>query len=450
MEHASDDGVIVIGAGAAGLACARDLRTAGVDVTLLEARGRVGGRVFTYRDARVPVPIELGAEFLHGVTPETDALAAEGGLVACEVTGEHWRATNGRLRRVGDFFADVDRILGKLDTHRTPDQSFADFLATHARKPKQAEARRLATEFVAGFHAADPARVSERWLARGGDPGEDPDEERMGRMLSGYDRIPSVLAHDLFDVIELNTVVERIRWERGSVTVYSYGTDGRPHPPRRARAVVVTVPLGVLQLQPPAEGAIAFEPELPGVQNALDVLAMGAVARVTVAFQERFWEHQLPGAPKRASLATLGFLHGLTGDFPVWWTLSPLRLPVLVGWAGGPGAAELCGDGEGQVVQRALESLAGHLAIPVARLESLCTGTWSHDWQRDPFARGAYSYALVGGSGAARRLARPVEGTVHIAGEATDTQGRSGTVEGALATGRRAARNVLQGLGRGA
>jgi monoamine oxidase len=70
-----------------------------------------------------------------------------------------------------------------------------------------------------------------------------------------------------------------------------------------------------------------------------------------------------------------------------------------------------------------------------------------HNWERDPFSRGAYSYAAVGGSGAARKLARPVEQTIFFAGEATDTDGHSGTVEGALATGSRAARGVLLALG---
>src|SRR5215218_10360612 len=150
-----DVDVLIVGAGAAGLAAARELRAAGVRVTILEARGRVGGRIFTYRDPRVPVPIELGAEFLHGTTPETDAIIAEAKLTACEVVGDHWRAREGKFQRADKFWKRIDRVMEKLDPHRTPDQSFLEYLQTYACKPKLARDRRLACEFVEGFHAAD-------------------------------------------------------------------------------------------------------------------------------------------------------------------------------------------------------------------------------------------------------------------------------------------------------
>ncbi|MGI8547524.1 MAG: FAD-dependent oxidoreductase, partial [Gemmatimonadaceae bacterium] len=220
---------VVIGAGAAGLAAARDLRCADRDFVLLEARGRVGGRVFTYRDPAVSAPIELGAEFLHGSTPETDTIICEARLTAVEVVGDHWQAHEGQFSPLENFWRDVDRVLGKLNEHQTPDRSFADFLSERAQrktKPKHQRARELATEFGQGFHAADPALVSERWLAQVGDPGESPEESRMGRVVQGYDRVTAHLAREVFDVVALNTVVERIEWAEGLVTVYSRGVDG--------------------------------------------------------------------------------------------------------------------------------------------------------------------------------------------------------------------------------
>ena len=88
--------VAVVGAGVAGLAAAGELRRDGLRVAVFEARDRIGGRVFTHRDERVPVPIELGAEFIHGDAPETRRILDAAGLLACEVAGEHWRATRGR------------------------------------------------------------------------------------------------------------------------------------------------------------------------------------------------------------------------------------------------------------------------------------------------------------------------------------------------------------------
>jgi monoamine oxidase len=82
----------------------------------------------------------------------------------------------------------------------------------------------------------------------------------------------------------------------------------------------------------------------------------------------------------------------------------------------------------------------------VHRLARDVTHVWMHDWMNDPFARGAYSYQLVAGANAARDLARPIDGTLFFAGEATDTSGSTGTVHGALASGARAARQVLRAL----
>ena len=108
---------------------------------------------------------------------------------------------DGRFKAV-NFYDKVDKVLGKLDEHRTPDRSFADYLAERAarkRKPADARARKLAMEFVEGFHAADPALVSERWLAHGGDPAESPEQERTGRVLEGYDRVVARLGRSCFE-----------------------------------------------------------------------------------------------------------------------------------------------------------------------------------------------------------------------------------------------------------
>lgn len=458
----TDVDVVVIGAGAAGLAAATELRAARLEVTIVEARGRVGGRIFTYRDPAVAAPIELGAEFLHGNTPETDAIAEAAHLHVIDVVGDHWRAEHGRFSNVDDFFERVDRVLGKLDPHRTPDRSFADYLAereTRAREKarrkgkrsigrRNTEARRLALEFVQGFHAADPERVSERWLANGGDPGESEEESRMGRVVDGYDRVPAHLARDLFDAIELNTVVHRIEWRDGMVRVHARRADGTPRGVITARAVIVTVPLGVLQADPDDAGAVTFDPPLPDdVRNAIGGMAMGPVMRAVFAFEERFWEHGLRNAPSRDALANLSFIHSPGSAVPVWWTLFPLRAPVMVGWVGGPPARELWALGDDEIERRALRDLARHLGSTYERLSSLLVGAWMHDWEADPFARGAYSFGLVGGSDAPRTLSRPLDDTIFFAGEATDTEGRTGTVEGALATGRRAGRDAVRALG---
>ena len=406
----------------------------------------MGGRVFTYRDARVPAPIELGAEFLHGETPEINAIVAQARLTASEVMGDHWRARDGKLRPVKDFWKKMDVVMGALSATRTPDQSFAEYLATHARKRKYAGHRRMAREFVEGFHAADVTRISERSLAEAENPSEGGEEERSGRILEGYDRVMAWLARDVYDAVALNTVAEQVTWAPGQIQVLARSTHDGETTTYTGRALVVTVPIGILQLAPGMPGAIRFDPEVATVQNAVSQIAMGSVTRVVFAFKEPFWE-RTRRTPRGKSLSQLSFLHGRGTDVPVWWTLFPLRLPIMVGWAGGPRAAELNQNDDATVLSRALGSLAHHLGTSRPRLEGLVEGGWTYNWDRDPYARGAYSYALVGGSGAAGRLARPVDQTLFFAGEATDTDGHTGTVEGALATGRRAARGVLAALG---
>jgi monoamine oxidase len=439
--------VAVVGAGVAGLAAARGLREAGLRVLVLEARGRIGGRVLTHRDARVPLPIELGAEFIHGAAPETAEIVREAGLRAVEITGEQWRAARGRLAPAGQYWERMGRVLEKLDAGREPDRSFLDFIRAKPGGRALARERAMAIDFVQGFHAADAALISERSLAQQESPAGE--EDRQGRIIDGYDRVPAWLARDMAADVRLGTAVTRVEWERGAVRVETRRAGGAGLSVA-ARAAVVTVPAGVLQARPPAPGAIEFVPE-PRALRAAARLAMGSVVRVTFWFREPLWE----SAARRSGGVAAGqmsFLHTRDPDIPVWWTAFPVRAPLLVGWAGGPAAKALATaaarSGPGAIEERAVATLARQLGLSRRRVEQAVEGCWTHDWEHDPFARGAYSYALVGGADAARELARPVEGTIFFAGEASDTGGHTGTVHGAIATGRRAAKQVLRALAR--
>ena len=144
------------------------------------------------------------------------------------------------------------------------------------------------------------------------------------------------------------------------------------------------------------------------------------------------------------SLVDLSFLLSSDDEVPVWWTSSPVRTNTIVGWAGGPTAARLAARGPAEVETRAMAALARVFGMQRRRVESLVEECWYHDWQHDPYTRGAYSYGLVGGSTSAKQLARPVEKTLFFAGEAADGEGRTGTVHGAIGTGYRAAAAVLR------
>jgi monoamine oxidase len=409
---------IIVGAGAAGLIAARELVRAGKDIVVLEATERVGGRAMTI-EANAGIPVELGAEFVHGDAPETTKLLDEARLVTVPVSGEQYRSDNGELSNQGDAWSRMSRVFEHLNPKRKTDRSFQEFLDEKPGGAKLAREREMARGFVQGFFGADTTLISETSLAEEGDPTEGAAQAR--RIVNGYGALIDYIARDVRRSIRLNTRVRRIEHDNSSVRV----TDltGRTH---SAKAVIVTVPLPILQ-----NDSISIEPDIPEMQRAASKLIMGHVVRVIIVVKERFWE-------KKAE--DVSFVHSPDRPFNVWWTQHPLTAPFVVGWSGGPPALRI--SEAGNVEDAALTELARVFAMRRKSLERIVDSIHTHDWSHDPHFLGAYAYAGVGGSNAARTLARSF-GRVVFAGEATSSES-GGTVEGAIATGKRAARKILQ------
>ena len=138
-------------------------------------------------------------------------------------------------------------------------------------------------------------------------------------------------------------------------------------------------------------------------------------------------------------LSETGFLFSQNPSFPTWWTPNPVWAPVLTGWSAGQRPTRFIGMSRSEIVASALSSLQQILGMPALEPRA----AYFHDWQADPFTRGAYSYVPAGALDAPERMARPVEDTLFFAGEHTDTSGHWGTVHAALTTGALAARQVL-------
>jgi monoamine oxidase len=436
--------VVIVGAGVAGLAAARRLHEQGMRVLVLEARRRIGGRIFTTRDSHTSVPIELGAEFLHGEAPEVRDVADAACLTAVSIDGDRWRAANGRFTRIDDFWKRLDRILGRASASRTPDRPLAALFAELPGGHRFAEDRTAAREFVEGFHAAELNLISERAIAQGGNPGESADEQRIARLVDGYDAIPTWLASSVQRWVRLGHVVSAIDWSRGHVRVRAKGADGTVTS-ISAKAAIVTIPVSLLHPGARGRGAIAFAPEVTTVRAAASRLAMGQVQRICVLLDRPLME--LLGERRRKQLARAASVNARGVDVPVWWTSYPLRTGLLVGWAGGPAAIALAAEPD-RLASRALRSLAHTFGVDGRLIARHLVRTFVHDWSHDPFSRGAYSYPLVGGHDAAISLARPVHGTLFFAGEAADAEGRNGTVHGAIASGYRAATQVHRAFAR--
>lgn len=381
---------------------------AGRPALVLEARTRVGGRCLTLRHPLVDAPIELGAEFVHGRPQSTMALLRKFRARAVESNRTQRLLWNGRLRPVNAFRA-AQQAMGNFDADQ--DLSFESFLKT--RKLPELE-RSLATLMVQGFDAADPALVSARSIAEewaGGEMGSS-----QARPVGGYGPLLEKLARSGAR-LQLQTVVREVRWRPGQVEVRGEHL-GRPFA-ARAKQAIVTLPLGVLQ-----SGAVRFSPGL-NRNFSMNGLASGPVIRVAMVFAKRFWDPRV------------AFFHSPRSPFPTFWTPLPMRVPLLTAWAGGPKAKRLTGKPAEELVRIALRTVG-----TVLHSEEPPAAAYVQDWQADPFARGGYSYAKVNGAGAREALARPVARTLFFAGEATSVE-ESGTVGGALASGRRAAREAL-------
>jgi monoamine oxidase len=440
--------LIVVGAGAAGLSAAVQVARSGFSVHILEARDRIGGRMFTLHDPVWQVPIELGAEFIHGLPPEIWKPLDRHQVDIAEVIGEPWCSAESRLARCS-FFSSVDGILEKM-SKRGADESFASFLDRHfpvTANLKRQEARRRALSYVTGFNAADPDRVGVHWLVQSMRAEEKIEGDRAFRSKNGYDDLLNIMRQELIEtgtIVQTETVVDSVAWAKGRVEVTAH--KGGKSFKLFAKRALVTLPLGVLQASTPDLGAVRFMPPLPRKKlEALSRLAMGKVMRVTLRFRSRFWGAIRPVKGRNKTLSHMSYLFSQDEWFPTWWTKMPERPPIITGWAPPHSAERLSGKSSSFVIEQALRALGAALKTGSDKLESLLDAAYFHDWQNDPFSRGAYSYGMVGSEGAQREFAMSLENTVFFAGEATDTTGHNGTVHGAIASGHRAASQILRG-----
>lgn len=425
---------LIVGAGAAGLVAAAELSRDRGSVCVLEARDRLGGRMFTRREPGIALPVELGAEFIHGRSPVTLAWLAKSNAAMVDAGGERWTLREGKPEPADNLFAQMKRGLDSIPRPRK-DLPFSEFLEHDARRKLSPAARQLARALVEGFDAADATRVS-TWATLDEWSGSSSADSPTFRPIGGYavliDGLACALDADKVR-LQLNTIVHTIHWQRGRVTVEAT-RHGQPCSVQ-ARRAIITLPLGVLQLAAHAAGAVRFLPELRK-QKALAGLAPGPVIKVVMHFRKPFWE-DIDGGRYRDG----AFFRSPGSPFRTFWSSMPLRGSLLNAWAGGPNATRLSGSSAAELVRAALDSLQVMFGRKV-RVRRLLESAYLHDWQADPFARGAYSYVVAGGASARKALAAPVQGTLFFAGEASDTQGESGTVAGALQSGMRAARQV--------
>ncbi|GMU53162.1 MAG: putative flavin-containing monoamine oxidase AofH [Candidatus Xenobia bacterium] len=395
--------VLVIGAGMAGLAAAHELTAGGRSVTVLEARDRIGGRVYTD-----PTGFEHGAYWLHQDPDNPNPLvqiARDLGLeLRPDARSELAYDGSSDLVRAGKEFSEVRDAL--YERWARAGQSGLDVplsqLGTGEGKWSWTAGQSLGPHDM----ALELGQVSSRDFAV--TAGEETDQT----LPQGMSQLVEAHSHGI--PIELSTPATHVRWGQDGVEVTAGGKT------YRARHLVITVPTGVLQ-----SGAITFDPPLPKEKvETINHLPMGHFNKIALVF----------AAPVASNIEPGAFLN--LKDEPIEFVLHPGGANQVVGFVGGDKALELQHQGPQAMIDFALTRLQKVFGPELKPIGSTVTR-----WDLDPWARGSYSVAAPGYQEAREKLSRPV-GPIHFAGEAAHARWAA-TVTGAYLTGRDAARDIL-------
>lgn len=401
VERNSDVDVVVVGAGAAGLAAALRLRRFGFETVVLEASRRIGGRAWT--DDSTGLSFDLGAHWLHsGDRNPLSALARENGFVyrkgrrtPCTRLADRWASAKEELERAR-FFREAMDVVARCGEEGA-DVAVAEVLPSHPRWSK------LLASWVADVSGVEAEQASTVDFAGYQDTRQDwPVHPGLGALVARIGRDAPV---------RLGVTVRAVDWGGAGVVLRTCsGT-------LRARAVVLTVSTAVL-----GSGSVCFEPRLPTwKRDAIEGLPLGLLNKVVLRFdRDRFGMR-----PGRLAVYEPFAPHTMAFLFV------PFGLPLVVGHAGGRFADDLERDGAEAMKDQALFFLREMFGSAVSGgLIAAHTTTW----RTDPLFGGAYSAARPGCGNQRAALARPLDDKVFFAGEACSTRHFS-TVHGAYLSG---------------
>ena len=429
---AQSDVTLVIGAGIAGLAAARTLTDSGRKVIVLEARNRIGGRVWSER-SWPNAPVDLGASWIHGVSGNPLTTLADQLKLPRKATDFDNSATYGadgrsltdaQIQAISDNFdavmEEMESIRGTREAADLPDiplQTVLEQILTQRRDPAamQRALRWWINTTIEHEYAADDNDLSLYYW--------DDDSPNLpgGDVVfpQGYDQILTELAQGLD--IRLGQVVQRIAYGANGVTVTTNG--GRVTGTR----AVITLPLGVLK-----RGAITFAPALPAAKvTAIKRLTMGVLNKTYLRFPNVFWDQEVEW---------LDYLGERNGEWAEWLNVFYYtKQPILLGFNAGTYGAAIERMTDEAIVAGAMTALRTIYGSSIPDPEA-----WQITrWGSDPFAYGSYSHIPPGASSEDRvTLAQPVGKRLYFAGEATHRQYPS-TVHGAFLSGQRAAQQIL-------
>lgn len=428
-KNKRNESVLIVGAGIAGLAAAQGLLAEGFQVTVLEGRDRIGGRIWT--DRSLAVPVDLGASWIHGVRRNPISILARefdietnpsnfNELYLSQADGTPMDGVDGVALFLDfeELIDEVTHVAEQLDGDVSTQEGIRLALAELNGSLTTLDQQALNWLLVSQFELDWAADLSDTSLLYQADSEVFKGEDHV--FPGGYDQIVTALAEDVD--IQLGQQVHQVVYDTAGVRIETADTVFE------ADRAVITAPLGVLKA-----GTISFSPALPASkQAAINRLEMGLLNKIVLKFPDQFW---------LTNAHFFGYLSETRGQFPVFMNQAHhLDAPVLTAFVAGSVAHSMESQSNDAITADAMQVLRTMFGASTPDPTDVLVTRWA----ADPFSRGAYAYIPVGATPQDyQTLAEPVSQRLFFAGEATNHQ-YPATVHGAFLSGIREAERIAE------
>lgn len=423
-----DGNIIILGAGAAGLSAAQQLMDRNIDVTVLEASDRYGGRLRLQKDF-FDFPMEEGADWIYGNNNVWHDMVVESTSTVIEYPTNPVFEVDNILQTEEDLSSDADFLSVINFVNDVPNYNGPDLTVRNAAISAGINTRvqHIADALTSNSRGSSFESVSMKGISVGEKIWNDGEGKYLVENQANVNVLGGRFPQVISNVLKLNTPITTVNYTDGSKIVLT-DSNGGTH---ECTVLITTVPINVIK-----EGGISFSPTLPiSKSSALDRIGMDKGYKVMLGFYVNFWGHEV------SSIYT-------DGSVPEYYSPGKGRSSmnrILAAIINGKQAEALAGKTSEEIVSILLTEL-DELYDGLASRQFDETNTYITDWGGDQFIRGVKSYPLVSGTGAAEEYAKPINNRLFFAGEATATNGNYGTIQGALESADRVVKEILEAI----